>query len=324
MDLAGARIQVRASVGMAAPMPEDGADELLRNADVAMQTAKGHNKGAAWFEPRMRAAVVDRLQLEADLRRALEHEEFRLVYQPIIDLQGDAVAGMEALVRWQHPTRGLVPPGEFIGTAEATGLIAPLGRWVLFEACRRAAGWQQAARGPVSVSVNVSAVQLRTGPRFIEEVVDALRASGLPAACLQLEVTESAMLRDSADTAEVLRGLRALGVRLALDDFGTGYSCLSYLEQLPFDVLKVDKSFVARLVRNGVAPSPLAEVIVNIGEALGLRVVAEGVEVPAQAARLRALGCAYGQGYYYARPLAVSDVIPFLARWDSGATAAAA
>jgi diguanylate cyclase (GGDEF)-like protein/PAS domain S-box-containing protein len=281
---------------------------LVRNADVAMYHAKAQGKGQyARFRPDMHAAAVERLALDADFRTALDRGEFRLVYQPVADTDTGEVTGVEALVRWQHPRRGLLEPADFIGFAEETGLIVPLGRWVLNEACRRAAGWHAAQRArdagarPLTVAVNVSARQL-VELEFLHDVGAALGASGLAPETLVLELTESTVVQQPEAMRQRLAALKALGVRLAIDDFGTGYSALSYLQQFPIDVLKIDKAFVERIGHGG-AHGALARAIIALGEALSLQCVAEGVETPEQKSILRALGCRLGQGYYFARPL---------------------
>jgi diguanylate cyclase (GGDEF)-like protein/PAS domain S-box-containing protein len=311
----GTEVHVGASIGMAIAERDDDSDELLRNADLAMYLAKRGGKGGyVWYAPEQHLAVRERLQLEADLRHALDRDEFHVVYQPIMDLREELVVGMEALVRWQHPTRGLVMPNDFIEAAESTGVIQRLGRWVLREACRQGALWHDSAwsDAAMTMSVNVSVVQLRAGEQLLTDVRDALRDSGLPPTCLQLEITESAAIQDARDATDVLTTLRALGVRLAIDDFGTGYSSLSYLERLPIDVLKIDKAFVDRLTAEEGDGSPLVPTILAIAQALGLRVIAEGIELPAQSDELQALGCALGQGFLFARPLAPDDVPAFV------------
>jgi diguanylate cyclase (GGDEF)-like protein len=300
---AGCEARVGVSVGIAFAEPGVDADALLRNADAAMYQAKAEGKGRhAVFDPALVAAAAERLELERDLAHALDRGEFSLAYQPIVALGTGAPAGAEALLRWRHPARGLVSPARFVPLAEASGLIVEVGRWVLDEACRAAAGWPLGAGGaPLQVAVNVSGRQL-LHPALPAHVAGALAASGLAPGRLTLEITESVLMHDTAATLAVLHALKALGVRLAVDDFGTGYSSLRYLQQFPVDVLKIDKSFV-----DGVATAPhdaaLARTIVTLGELLELRTVAEGVETAAQAERLRAMGCAYGQGYLFARPL---------------------
>jgi diguanylate cyclase (GGDEF)-like protein len=288
--LEGKRLHLRASVGVATTAS---GDDLLRNADLAMYAAKatGTNRYAV-FTDDMHVHALARLDRREQLERAIENEELVLHYQPIVDLDLGRNAGFEALVRWQHPTRGLLGPGEFIPLAEETGLIVPLGRWVLREACRQATAWA----GAPYLSVNVAGAQLEQ-PGFVEEVASALRDGGLVAERLVLEVTESSLVGDLE--AERLQALRRLGVRLAIDDFGTGYSSLSYLRKFPMDVLKIDRSFT----RDACEDSALLEAIVAMGESLGLVLVPEGIEEPEQADALRALGCRLGQGYLFGKPV---------------------
>jgi diguanylate cyclase (GGDEF)-like protein len=303
--LDGKDVLVTTSVGIAlSAAGTQGADELLRNADVAMYTAKERGKGRhVAFEPDMHAAILRRLELEADLRRALEREEFLVNYQPLMDLRSGRLTGVEALVRWQHPQRGLISPVEFVPIAEETGLIVPLGRWVLQQACRDVRQWQVRLpeRAPRTVSVNLSARQLQE-PGLVQDVAAALRDSGLAPQSLQLEITESVLMHDAAAAVGWLQELKTLGVQLAIDDFGTGYSSLSYLRQFPVDTLKIDKSFVDGVDREA-ERATLASAIIDLGRTLGLKTVAEGIEQPTQLAELTSLGCDVGQGYHFARPL---------------------
>ena len=304
---AGREARVGASIGIAFAEPGVDVDALLRNADAAMYQAKADGKGRhAVFDPSLVAAAAERLALEGDLVHALGRGEFALAYQPIVALDTGAPVGAEALLRWRHPARGLVSPARFVPLAEASGLIVEVGRWVLDEACRAAAAWPAPPGGaPLHVTVNVSGRQL-VHPDLPAHVAGALAAAGLPPDRLTLEITESVLMHDTAATLAVLRALKALGVRLAVDDFGTGYSSLRYLQQFPVDVLKIDKSFVDGVASAGPQAghdAALARTIVTLGDLLGLRTVAEGVETPAQAERLRAMGCGYGQGYLFARPL---------------------
>ena len=302
-------LTVTCSVGLAHARGGDTADELLRNADVAMYRAKAAGKGRhAVFEPAMHAAVVARIQLEADLRRALARGELSLAYQPLVELGGGCLTSLEALVRWRHPACGLVAPGQFIPVAEEMGLIVELGRWVLRTACAQLADWD-AALGPgvvPSVSVNVSGRQL-DDPGFVRDVAAALADAPLAAGRLTLEVTESVIMREPDVTLARLHALKALGVRLAVDDFGTGSSSLSYLQRFPVDALKIDKSFVDGVARGG-SDAALARTIIALAEMLGIRSVAEGIERDDQRAQLVALGCQVGQGYLFARPLTPAEV----------------
>ncbi len=311
--VAGTEVVISVSVGIATPAVGDDAEMLLRNADVAMHRAKLAGKGCYQvFQPQMHDAVRRRLQLENELRRAVETLDgggFVLHYQPIVVLDTGRIAGFEALVRWIHPDRGMVPPAEFIGVAEDTGLIVPLGRWVLREACRQARLWQLAfpprpGEAELTITVNMSGRHFAR-PELAHDVADALERSGLPPKHLVLEITESMLVDDSEATLARMHGLTALGVKLAIDDFGTGYSSLGYLERFPVNLLKIDKSFVDKVgLLSG--ESPLAGAILGLGGALGMRVVAEGIETKAQWTRLRELGCELGQGYHFARPLGAS------------------
>jgi diguanylate cyclase (GGDEF)-like protein len=305
VNVAGQHLAVDASIGVVhSTGGRDSVEDLLRRADIAMYRAKALGKGRiAVFAPEMQAAVQERVALEQELRHALEQGHFSVHYQPTIDLATGRIAGSEALVRWQHPEQGPIPPGRFIGLAEETGLIVPLGRWILREACRQNRRWQTDAPNepPLSVSVNLSARQIQE-PGIVAEVAAVLAETGLAPASLVLEITESAMMQDTDDALHTLQALKALGVRLALDDFGTGYSSLSYLHRFPFDILKIDRSFVEGLDRESVSGC-LAGTIVRMGQSLGLSIVAEGIEHAEQADALRLLDCDYGQGYYFARPL---------------------
>jgi diguanylate cyclase (GGDEF)-like protein/PAS domain S-box-containing protein len=287
------------------------AEDLLRDADIAMYRAKEAGKARyAIFDPAMQSGLLERLALERELRQALDTDRFVLHYQPIVDLATRAVVKVEALVRWPHPQRGFIPPTTFIPIAEESGLIRPLGRWVLREACRQARLWEQAGL-PVAVAVNLTAHEFQ-GATLIEEVTSALAATGLTPEHLLLEITESVAMRDVAATTATLATLRGHGVRVAIDDFGTGYSSLAYLKRLPVDTLKIDRAFI-----DGLGDDPedtaIVEAIITLAHTLGLQVVAEGVETPAQAAQLRTLGCESAQGYLFARPLPASDLRALLA-----------
>jgi EAL domain-containing protein (putative c-di-GMP-specific phosphodiesterase class I) len=309
----GQDITVGASIGLAvARAGTETADELLRNADVAMYTAKSSGKNrVAVFEPTMHAAIVARHALSAELSRSLARGELAVHYQPIIDLQSGIAAGVEALVRWHHPTRGLVGPDEFIPLAEETGVILPIGSWVLEEACAQATRWASYGRhgAGVSVTVNLSAQQLAEAP-FVDDLRRILAKTGLPAERLILEMTETVMFHDTTTTVARLEAIRDLGVRIAIDDFGTGYSSLGYLRRFRVDVLKIAREFV------GSADSEeewaFAGAIVALGRTLGLTIIAEGIEEEGQLERLRSLGCEYGQGYLFARPNDADTISEFL------------
>ena len=303
-----------ASIGIAVSTGVEAGEDLLRNADLAMYLAKRRGKSRIErFAAHMHEEVVERLDLLADLRYAIEREELQLEYQPIVDLETRSVSGLETLVRWDHPTRGRIPPVDFIPIAEQSGLIVPIGRWVMLHACAHARHWSRAMPDlpPVTVTVNLSARQLGDD-HLIDDVANALRVAGLRRDQLVLELTESTLLANSEETIGILSSLKSLGVRLAIDDFGTGYSSLSYLHRFPVDVLKIDKSFVEG-VDGGPGASALASAVIALGNSLGLRVVAEGIENEEQHAALTKLGCKFGQGFLFSRPLPPSDVMPFLA-----------
>jgi diguanylate cyclase (GGDEF)-like protein len=320
IDVEGRQVQSNASVGIAiSRCSEENVDELLRNADVAMYMAKNGGKGRyAVFDPAVHAAMLRRLELEADLKRAVAEQEFVLHYQPIVDLHSGALVSMEALVRWVHPERGMVPPGEFIPLAEETGAIVEIGRWVLRAACRQAQEWHE--RYPVTparrIAVNLSGLHLQQ-PTVVDDVMAALEESGLDPHCLTVEITESSMMQDTAATIAKLQAFKALGVALAIDDFGTGYSSLSYLQQFPIDLLKIDRAFVSG-VGQGVVDSALARAVVSLGSALGVQTVAEGIEEEGQVRELRELGCERGQGFYFSRPQDQAAITALLERAQRG------
>jgi EAL domain-containing protein (putative c-di-GMP-specific phosphodiesterase class I) len=257
----------------------------------------------------MQTAVRDRVRLETDLRAALAEDQFFLVYQPIFDLRDDPARGAEALLRWRHPTRGVIQPDEFIPTLEDTGLIVEVGRWVLREACRRAATLMQRDR-PFEMSVNVSARQLDSDA-FLGELVDAIASSGIEPTSLTLEITETTIMRDADATARRLADVKALGVRIAIDDFGTGYSSLAYLRQFPVDALKIDRSFIAGLTDSDEADA-LVHTLVRLGKTLGIETLAEGIEEQAQYDELQQQDCDSGQGFLLAHPLAGDELERFL------------
>ncbi|HEX7491652.1 MAG TPA: EAL domain-containing protein [Candidatus Limnocylindrales bacterium] len=301
----GQEVYISASIGIAIRRENDSAGELLRNADVAMYTAKSKGKACfEIFEPAMHDAVVARLGLEAELRRAIERQEFVVYYQPIVRLETAEIIGAEALVRWLHPTRGIVPPLEFIPLAEETGLIVPLGGWILREACHQLAEWQRLRGGgePFVMNVNLSSRQL-VREAIADEVAAAVDESGIRASWLVLEVTETVLMADPVAAAAALGHIRDLGVRVALDDFGSGYSSLSHLRRFPIDIVKIDKSFVDDVAHAG-TESAIARGIIQLGRAMNIQTVAEGIEGDEQAEVLRTLGCELGQGFFFAKPLA--------------------
>ena len=307
----GHEVVVTASIGVVMTTPGAGCEtaaDLLRYADMAMYQAKGAGKAQyALFDQRMGVAALARLELEADLRRALEREELVLEYQPQVELTTGRIVGVEALVRWRHPVRGTIEPGDFIPLAEETGLIIPLGRWVLGTACRQARAWQEqmAAWGvpaaeQFSLCVNLSVRQFQD-PHLIAAIAAILAETGLPARSLHLEITETAVMEEATATRGIFRALQDLGVQLAIDDFGTGYSSMGYLKRFPVGMLKIDKGFVAGLGQDE-EDNAIIGAVMMLGHGLGLRICAEGIETAAQAARLQRLGCDLGQGYHFAPP----------------------
>jgi diguanylate cyclase (GGDEF)-like protein len=313
--VAGKELVVRGSIGISilAGSSTIGADELIRDADAAMYIAKRDGKGSyRLFEPEMHAGVLARLELRADLQRGLDGGQFELHYQPIIRLADSRVAGMEALLRWHHPERGLVQPGDFIPFAEETGLIVPIGRWVLREACLQAVAVQElwTDSPPLYMCVNLSVRQLQHSD-VIADVRDALEESGLDPKLLMIEITESMLIEDPEVAVVKLEEMRALGVRIAMDDFGTGYSSLSYLSRFPVDVIKMDRSFLGPESTREAAD--LSSAVVALGSSLALDVVAEGIEFDEQLNRLRDLGCELGQGFHFAHPMESGHLMDYLA-----------
>lgn len=308
--LNGRDVFVGVSIGIASMEMGDSPDDVLRNADLAMYFAKSRRKGDfAVYEPSMHDQMMEHLELEVDLRAAVERNEFEIEYQPIVNLITGEVHGAEALLRWNHPTRGYVPPVRFVPMAEETGLIIPLGRWVLREACERARDWRAHYRGrrPLQVSVNLSARHFQDAS-LMQDVQQALNDSGLEPWALTLEITESVLMHTSESTLERLRALKALGLNLAIDDFGTGYSSLGYLQQFPIDILKIDRSFVEAVGTEHGDPV-LARAIIALGRTLQIETIAEGIERPEQREGLRTLGCTLGQGYHFARPMSAQRFI---------------
>jgi diguanylate cyclase (GGDEF)-like protein/PAS domain S-box-containing protein len=312
VQIGGKNVYPRASVGICLvgedlETPE--AAELLRNADVAMYMAKRDSKGSyRVFEPTMHERVVERLELRSDLQHALALDQLELHYQPVVRLATGQILGVEALLRWVHPKRGIIPPNQFIPVAEETGLIIPIGRWVLETACREGVRLHGRFRGEeeLTISVNLSVRQLQS-ETLISDVRNALEVTGLPPSALVLEITESLMLADTAFGIDQLNELKSLGIRLAMDDFGTGYSSLSYLSRFPVDILKMDRSFVS-----GEENEALTSAIIALGASLSLDVVAEGIELPEQASSLQELGCEIGQGFLFARPMTSDALVKFL------------
>jgi diguanylate cyclase (GGDEF)-like protein/PAS domain S-box-containing protein len=300
------QVSVSTSIGitLGTAHTNDDPEGMLREADAAMFRAKEQGPGRyAVFDPAMQARAQERLELEAELRRALEQEEFVLYYQPEVSLHDGKMMGFEALLRWQHPERGLLKPLAFVPLAEETDLITPIGRWVLEEACQQAKRWEEERplASPMTIEVNLSSKQLRR-QGLVRTVEEALTQADLEAHTLALDMTETALIRTSEDNTQPLDALKEMGVRLGLDDFGTGYSSLSYLKRLPVDRVKVDKSFVKGLGENA-TDTALVRMIIDLCHTLGVEVLAEGIETSEQAVLLRDMGCDLGQGYYFARPI---------------------
>jgi diguanylate cyclase (GGDEF)-like protein len=303
-----AHVTVTASIGIATAAPS--AEEFLRDADTAMCHAKWNGKNRyVVFEPGMQDVLQSRMELEMDLRDALGNDEFFLVYQPTFNLRDMSPTGMEALIRWEHPERGIVQPNDFIPLLEETGLIIAVGKWVLHSACRQGAKWRQDGH-PIGMAVNVSARQLDTD-EFIDDVKDALSDGGLDANALTLEITETTLMRNVEETIERLRSIKELGVRIAIDDFGTGYSSLAHVQRFPVDALKIDRSFISRLTGNPEGET-LMRTLVQLGKALAIETLAEGIEQEQELMLLQAERCDSGQGFLFARPLDVAAAEAFL------------
>ncbi|MBV9696971.1 MAG: EAL domain-containing protein, partial [Gammaproteobacteria bacterium] len=300
--LDGMEVRVGASIGVAFSAPDAGTESLLSNADIAMYHAKAAGKNRfITFQPQMQDMLQERLRLEADIGRALAHEEFFIEYQPIVDLGTKSLLGVEALVRWRHPEAGVLMPGRFIQVIEECGQIARLGRWVLRQACRDMCTWRRGINGGngLRLAVNISGRHLQHG-ELVQDVAQALQESGLEPGNLVIELTESTIMYNTDANLERFRRLKALGVRLAIDDFGTGYSSLSYLHRFPIDILKIDRSFISRLTNSDNGPE-LARAVITLGHTLGLDTVAEGIELEPQVTALLELGCVAGQGFLFAK-----------------------
>ena len=310
----GHDLHVTASIGIVT-YPADGTDAetLLQNADFAMYHAKDSGRNNyQFFKSDMTVRAIERQSVEDGLRHAMERQEFVLHYQPKMNLKTGAIVGVEALIRWRHPQRGLVPPAQFIPIAEECVFIVPIGRWVLREACRQARAWQDAGLPRMRIAINISAVELRAKD-FVAGVRAILTETGLEPRYLELELTETFLMQDSDSTADVLHALKDVGVQLALDDFGTGYSSLSYLRRFPIDTLKIDRSFVRDLTTDADDAS-IVSAVISMGNSLHMRVVAEGVETREQLAFLQAQSCPYGQGYYFSQPVVAGECTQLLAR----------
>jgi EAL domain-containing protein (putative c-di-GMP-specific phosphodiesterase class I) len=313
-------VHLGAAIGISA-FPQDGDDAatLLKRAEIAMHRAKEQGPNSyRMFTSEMGSRAVERLTLESDLRRALERDELELYYQPRIALDTGRIDGAEALLRWNHPRRGKVSPATFIPLAEETGLIVPIGEWVLREACRQNRAWREAGLPPLTVAVNMSAPQFRSSG-IAARIATLLGEAGLDPRGLEIELTESLVMHDAEEVVAILRELKAMGVMLAIDDFGTGYSSLSYLKRFPVDRLKIDQSFVRGIATDS-DDAAIASAVISLGRSLGLRVVAEGVETEAQRAFLKARGCHEIQGYLVGRPMPALDFETVIRR--EGAVAA--
>ena len=305
-------LHVSVSIGIGI-YPADGndVDTLLKAADTAMYHAKENGRNNyKFFEQEMNVRAVERQAIESSLRRALERQEFVLYYQPKITLHDGAISGVEALIRWQHPERGLLLPDEFVSIAEDCGLIRPIGRWVMREACLQAQTWLQAGLPPITMAVNTSALEFRADD-FLANLRTILEETCLAPHSLEIELTESVLIRDAQAAESVLHGIAKLGVKLAIDDFGTGYSSLSYLKRFPIDTLKIDKSFVHQMTSNADDAS-IVNAVISMGKSLRQRIIAEGVETPEQHASLLALHCDEGQGYYFGRPVVAGTIATLL------------
>ena len=314
-NLKGSEVFTTVSIGIAlSTIGYDYAEEVLRDADTAMYRAKLNGKARhEVFDKAMHASAMTLLQLETDLRRAVERKEFVLHYQPIVAFETGVIRGFEALVRWQHPERGFISPGDFIPIAEETGLIIPIGQWVLEEACRQIRKWQEQypQHPPLQISVNLSGKQF-TQPTLIDQIRRVLRETGIDPRSLKLEITESMMMENIDTAINMLEQLRMLGIELSMDDFGTGYSSLSYLHRFPISTLKIDRSFVGRMTDNN-ENSEIVRTIVMLARNLDMNIVAEGVETESQIALLRSLECEYGQGYFFSKPVAAEGAASLLA-----------
>ena len=314
-------LTVTASVGIAAG-DHASAEELLRNADIAMYRAKWDGKNRyTVFETGMQDTIQNRMELEMDLREALDKDEFFLAYQPTIDLSDMSPTGVEALIRWKHPVRGIVQPDDFVPLLEETGLITEVGKWVLDEACSQGAAWR-AAGYPIGMAVNVSGRQLDTD-QLITEIEDALSQSGMDPEALTIEITETILMRNVEETARRLTAIKQLGVRIAIDDFGTGYSSLAHLQRFPVDALKIDQSFISGLTHNQEGET-LIHTLVQLGKALSIETFAEGIEQQHELSLLRDEDCDSGQGFLFARPLDVAATETFLQNWASNVAPALA
>jgi EAL domain-containing protein (putative c-di-GMP-specific phosphodiesterase class I) len=288
---------------------------MLRDADIAMYRAKAKGKAQYQvFDQTMREQALTHMRIETEMRQGIEREEFLVYYQPILNLETDALSGFEALVRWKHKTHGILSPLQFIGPAEENGLILPLGKWVLHESCQQLQDWQKRnpAASDLTVSVNLSSKQFLQSD-LAEQISEILKETGLSPHCLKLEITESHIMENIVMTAQTITKLRAIGIELSIDDFGTGYSSLSYLHSLPVSYLKIDRSFIARMIE-GEENSEIVHTIIKLAQNLKMKVIAEGIETNQQLAQLKGLNCEYGQGYIFAQPMKSQAAETFIAK----------
>ncbi|MEO5574269.1 MAG: bifunctional diguanylate cyclase/phosphodiesterase, partial [Gammaproteobacteria bacterium] len=307
-EINGQRLSLSASIGISL-YPGDGiedADALLKCADIAMYHAKSKGRGNyQFFTAELNTRALTRMTLENSLRNALQREEFFLVYQPVVDLHSGFIIGMEALLRWRHPQQGLIPPGEFISIAEETGLIVPIGNWVLRTACQQAQVWHAQGFNHLRLAVNLSTRQFNQHD-LVTTVAGILRRAGLPAQCLELEITESLLIENVDSTLATMHELTALGVSLAIDDFGTGYSSLTYLKRIPINTLKIDRSFILDVATDP-SVAAITSAVIDLAHKLGIKAIAEGVEDAQQLAVIQQQGCDAIQGYYFSTPLTVEE-----------------
>jgi EAL domain-containing protein (putative c-di-GMP-specific phosphodiesterase class I) len=307
-------LHMTTSIGVSV-YPDDGldADTLIKNADTAMYQAKENGRhGFRFFTPSMNARAMERQSIEENLRRALERREFELHYQPIINLGTGAIVRAEALIRWNHSTRGTLSPTQFIPVAEDCGLIVPIGSWVVRRVCEQARAWADDGLPPITMAVNVSAMEFGN-ERFLDSLFATLRETRVDPRCLELELTENVLMKHGESTAAILRTLRSRGVRVSVDDFGTGYSSLSHLRKFPIDALKIDQSFVRQIATGG-EDAVVVSAVINMAHSLKLRAVAEGVETQAELNFLRAHHCDEAQGYYFSRPVPAEQFVGLLGR----------
>jgi diguanylate cyclase (GGDEF)-like protein len=311
--LADKDIVSNASIGIAfSSLGYSHPEEMIRDADIAMYQAKSQGRARhIVFDKGMHVLAVTQLEIETDLRRAIEEDEFLLYYQPVMNAESEKLSGFEALIRWQHPRRGIVPPGDFIAIAEETRLIIPIGRWVIREACKQARIWQRAfPKLELNISVNIAPQQF-TDPNLIDDIRDVLEKTKLPGQRLKVEITESAIMENPHEVAQRLNQIREMGVQLHVDDFGTGYSSLSHLHRFPIDALKVDRSFVISMGESD-ENMEIVRTIIALAHNLKLKTVAEGVETRGALEQLKKLGCDFAQGYFFSRPMEVSEATKFI------------